>query len=112
MDYNLDQAIGLASDRLSATWLLDSARVRALSSGSAVAIDAEPAARVAIPTEWTTLVKQDPQRARDEQVRVRAEFHKAFDQQLICAGFERGDLHSSYLLFEPQKLTGFTGFTR
>ena len=34
MDYNLDQAIGLPSDRLSATWHLDSARVRALASGS------------------------------------------------------------------------------
>ena len=103
MDYNLEQAIGMPSDRLSATWLLDSARVRALASGSPLTIDAEPAATVAIPSEWTTLVKQDPQRARDEQARVRAEFQKAFEQQLICAGFERSDQHSRYLLFEPQK---------
>src|SRR6185503_16234741 len=65
MDYNLDQAIGLPSDRLSATWLLDSARVRALASGSTAATDSEPATKVSIPSAWTALVKQDPQRARD-----------------------------------------------
>jgi hypothetical protein len=47
-------------------------------------------------------VKQDPARARDEQARVRDEFKKAFAQRLICAGFERGEKESKYLLFEPQ----------
>lgn len=101
MDYNLDQAIGLPSDRLSATWHLDSARVRALASGSPVTIDAEPAATVSIPSEWTALVKQDPQRARDEQARVRTELKKAFEQKLVCAGFKRGEGHLSYLLYDP-----------
>ena len=102
MDYNLDQAIGLPSDRLSATWHLDSARVRTLASGSPATIDAEPDATVAIPSEWTALVKQDPQRARDEQARVRAAFNKAFEQGLVCAGFERGTAQSRYLLFDRQ----------
>jgi predicted GNAT superfamily acetyltransferase len=102
MDYNLDQAIGLPSDRLSATWHLDSERVRALAAGSTARIDAVPAAMIAIPSEWTALVKQDPQRARDEQARVRTEFNKAFDQRLICAGFERGDQQSKYILFDPK----------
>ena len=101
MDYNLDQAIGLPSDRLFATWHIDSARVSALASGSPVAIDAEPLAKVSIPSEWTALVKQDPQRARDEQTRARAEFKRAFEQGLVCAGFERGAEQSHYLLFEP-----------
>ena len=103
MDYNLEQALGLPSDRLSATWLLDSERVRALAAGSAPAIDAQPAATVAIPSEWTALVKQDPQRALNEQARVRAEFKNAFEQQLICAGFERGGQYSRYLLFDRQQ---------
>ena len=47
----------------------------------------------------------DPQRARDEQARVRAEFMKAFDQGLVCAGFERETEHSSYLLFDRHKVT-------
>ena len=104
MDYNLDQAVGLPSDRLSATWHLDSARVRALASGATVAIDAEPAATVSIPAEWTALVRQNPQRARDEQARVRAEFNAAFERNLICAGLERGDVHSSYLLYDLNDL--------
>ena len=104
MDYNLDQAIGLPSDRLSATWHLDSSRVRALASGSAVTIDPEPATTVAIPSEWTSLVKQDPQRARDEQARVRAEFNKALEQGLVCAGFERGTEQSRYLFFDRQEV--------
>ena len=105
MDYNLEQEAGIPSDRLSATWLLDSERVRALASGSPVKIDAAPAATIAIPSEWTALVKQDAERARDEQARVKAEFKQAFEQQLICAGFERNYQHSKYLLFDRQQLT-------
>jgi predicted GNAT superfamily acetyltransferase len=104
MDYNLEQALGLPSDRLFATWRLDSARVHALANGSAAAIDAEPAARVEIPSNWTTLVKQDPQRARAEQARVRAEFKNAFAQEFVCAGFERGTETSRYLLFTRQEI--------
>ncbi len=104
MDYNLDQAIGLPSDRLSATWRLDSERVRALASGSAVTMDKEPATIVAIPSEWTSLVKHDPQRARDEQARVRAEFTRAFEDDLVCAGFERGTEQSQYLFFDRQEV--------
>lgn len=104
MDYNPDRAIGLPSDRLSATWQIDSDRVRALASGSKMARDAEPAATIAIPSEWTALVQQDPERARDEQARVSAEFKTAFDRQLICAGFERGEQQSRYLLFEAHSI--------
>jgi predicted GNAT superfamily acetyltransferase len=101
MDYNLDQAIGLPSDRLSATWQIDSTRVRALASGSPVTIDGEPAATVSIPSEWTTLVKQDPQRARDEQARVGAALKRAFEQGLVCAGFSR---EAGYLLFDRHEI--------
>lgn len=104
MDYNLDQAIGLPSDRLFGTWHLNSARVRALAGGGPAALAAEPASRVTIPTEWSALVKQDPPRARVEQARVRAELKNAFEHQLICAGFERGERQSSYLLFQARQL--------
>lgn len=103
-DYNSDQALGMPSDRLFATWHIDSARVRALASGSPMPIDAEPVATVAIPVDWSSLLKQDPQRARDEQARVKAEFNKAFEQKLICAGLERGTDQSRYLLFDPREI--------
>ena len=99
--YGDDKNTGLESDRLFATWNLSSERVVALSSGSSATIDTQPAATVAIPNDWGALVKNEPERARDEQARVRMEFKKAFDQKLICAGFERGPEQSRYLLFEP-----------
>ena len=94
---------GLQSDRLVARWELSSPRVVALGSGSTPAPDAKPVASVAIPAEWSTLVKRDPHRAREVQARVRNEFKELFARGLVCASFERGDEESSYLLFEPQK---------
>lgn len=107
IDYDADQTAaspGLPSDRLIATWHLSSSRVVALAAGAAAPVEAKPVATVAIPAEWNAFVKQDAARARDEQARVRAEFKKAFDQQLICAGFERGEQQSRYLLFEPKHI--------
>jgi len=103
-DYNTDavltEKVGLPSDRLIATWNLGSERVTALAGGIASPVTAKPVTSIAIPAEWTALVKQDPKRARDEQARVREEFTKAFEQRLICAGFERGEKESRYLLYE------------
>ena len=99
-DASLTEKVGLPSDRLIATWNLESARVSALANGAATPVDARPVASVAIPAEWTALVKQDPSRARDEQARVREEFKRAFAERLICAGFERGEEQSRYVLFE------------
>jgi predicted GNAT superfamily acetyltransferase len=108
VDYNADRTLaeqpGLPSDRLFATWFLSAPRVVALAAGVAAPVEARPVTTVAIPAEWAARVKQDAGRARDEQARVRSEFKKAFAQQLICAGFERGDNESRYLLFEPSSL--------
>ena len=93
---------GLQSDRLYARWDLSSPRVVALGSGLQAQVAAKPIASVAIPTDWSALVNTDPQRARDTQARVRAEFKKAFAEGLVCEAFERGDEESRYLLFGPQ----------
>ncbi|HEY2960896.1 MAG TPA: GNAT family N-acetyltransferase [Pyrinomonadaceae bacterium] len=94
---------GLQSDRLVARWELKSPRVAALASGLTPAIEVKPVASVAIPAEWSALVKRDPHRAREVQARVRTEFQQLFAKGLICAAFERGAEESSYLLFEPQR---------
>jgi predicted GNAT superfamily acetyltransferase len=103
-DYSADASIaerlGLPSDRLFATWNLDSERVRALASGAPLTSERQAVASVAIPAQWGALVKEDAQRARDEQTRVREEFQSALNRGLICAGFERGDRESRYLFFE------------
>jgi len=106
IDYDVDQSREerprLPSDRLFATWKLSSERVSRLATGVAVPVEAKPVATVAIPSQWPALVKQDPRRAIEEQARVRDEFMKLFSERLICAGFERGEEESRYLLFEQE----------
>lgn len=105
IDYNVDRSQapderpGLPSDRLFASWNLDSPRVAALAEGLEHEIEAQPVKTISIPVEWSVLVKNDAQRARDEQARVRNEFYAAFAEQLVCAGFERGAEHARYLLY-------------
>jgi len=84
---------------------LNSARVVALGEGKAHTIEAEPVKAIAVPTEWSAVVKRDAREARDMQTRVRTEFQQAFAEQLVCAGFERGEAQSRYLLFRPGDLT-------
>lgn len=109
IDYSTDPSVseklGLPSDRLFATWQIGSDRVCTLATGTAAPVNAKPVATVAIPAEWTKFLKQDPQRAIAEQTRVRDEFKQAFARKLVCAGFERGDEQSRYLLFEPSSLS-------
>jgi predicted GNAT superfamily acetyltransferase len=99
---DVEKRPGLQSDRLFALWELSSPRVVALGSGLKAEIEETPVTSIAIPTNWGALVKSDPQRARDTQARVRAEFKEAFARQLVCAAFERGDEESKYLLFGPR----------
>ncbi len=109
-DYNadpgqaLDQLPGLQSDRLFANWYLDSPRVQRLSKGEDSPVTAKPVQVVAIAAEWSALVRDDVEKARVEQVRVRAEFKDAFAKGLVCAGFERGAEQSKYLFFNRSEL--------
>ena len=95
---------GLPSDRLFASWRLNSPRVSALAEGVEHKIEAQPVRTIAIPAEWSSLIKGDVKRARDEQMRVRTEFKAAFAEQLVCAGFERGAEQSRYLLYRPESI--------
>lgn len=104
LDYDQSDRPGLPSDRLFASWRLNSPRVSALAAGLPSTIDAQPVKKIAIPTDWATVVKRNAQEARDEQARVRTEFRNAFAEQLVCAAFERGTEQSQYLLFRPEDL--------
>ncbi len=106
VDYGADQRLGLPSDRLSATWQINSTRVQALARGDESPFEGKRVAAIAIPADWNTFVKRDAERARDEQARVREEFKRAFAGKLICAGFERGQEQSSYILFEAKSNHG------
>jgi predicted GNAT superfamily acetyltransferase len=100
IDYGADERLDLPSDRLSASWKIDSARVDALGKGADAPFEGKRAGTIAVPTNWNAFRKRDAQRARDEQTRVREEFKRAFVNGLVCAGFERGPEESRYVLFE------------
>lgn len=91
---------GIDSDRLFANWQLESLHVNDLAHGSKPAMAARPVSSIAIPADWNQLLKADASRAKEEQLRVRQEFQKAFSAALVCAGFERSLEQSRYLLYE------------
>jgi predicted GNAT superfamily acetyltransferase len=92
--------LGVDSDRLFAEWELSHTKVKALSERSELETSSTPVAEIGIPPKWSELLKQDPTRARTEQLRVRAEFQQAFAQGLVCAGFQRDDARPRYLLYD------------
>jgi len=104
-DYNADptqtqdKLPGLQSDRLFANWYLDSDRVEKLSRAEESPVAVQPVSAVAIPADWSALIRNDVEKARSEQVRTRTEFKRAFAEGLVCAGFERGQEQSKYLFF-------------
>ena len=105
IDYDLPgEHTGVPSDRLFASWNLNSPRVSALSIGVPDTLKAQPAKKISIPSEWSAVLRRDAQAAIDMQARVRSEFQNAFDEQLVCAGLEREIDESRYLLYRPEDL--------
>jgi len=96
------EALGLDSDRLVAEWELDTPRVEALSLGEKPESLGEPAATVEIPADWGSLIREDGERARAEQMRVRTEFQNALARGLHCAAFERDAARPRYLFYSDK----------
>lgn len=101
---NKDPARGLDSDRLFAGWELTSSRVNKIANGGEVEVPANADAAIEIPSNWTSLVAEDAQTARREQLRVRQEFQQAFAANLICASFERTAERPRYLLYKTESI--------
>ncbi len=95
-----DQKVGLASDRLFAEWHLDSEKVQRIADGEAFVEKSEPVRQIAIPSDWSGLVRSDAKRALNEQLRVRADFQDAFERGLIGRGFVRDPSGPYFLLYE------------
>ena len=103
-DYSTSDAqsgkIGLDSDRLFAEWdLTDKKTVRLLKNENYIE-PGEIVREIEIPPDWNELVKTNPQKAVDEQRRVKQEFQTAFHENLICRGFERSETNPKYLLYK------------
>ena len=93
---------GLPTDRLLASWDLESPRVTSLLRGERPA-GVDRATLIPIPAAWNELVRQEPERARAEQQRVEKDLRAAFARGLIVTGFDKAA--SSYVLSEPRSST-------
>lgn len=94
--------IGLASDRLFCEWHLESPKVLALGAGEKYTEPGEPARRITVTPDWSSLVAADPEAALSEQTRLRAEFEAGFAEDLVCRGFVRDETAPQYLLYKKE----------
>jgi len=99
-DLKTEEARGIDSDRLLATWQLSSPRVNELIRSARASAPPGPVGAIDIPADWTNLLKQDLSAAKQEQLRVRLEFKRAFAAGFVCAGFERARDDPRYLLYK------------
>ena len=93
---------GIDSDRIIASWYLRSERVGALASGVPPPSLGPPVGTVAIPSNWAAMLRDHPEKGRQEQLRVRENFKRFLAAGLVCAGFDREAV--CYLFFERGKL--------
>ena len=101
-DYGKDAAHvplpDMDSDRLFASWELNSPRVQALSERREVSVG-EPDDIIEISNGFAALLKSDPAAAKAEALRIREEFLRAFGSGLVCRAFERDEHRPKYLLY-------------
>jgi len=90
--------LGLDSDRLFASWELRSPRVDALADGGEYSVG-QPEVTIEIPTDFSALLKSNPEAAKQESLRIREEFLRAFSAGLVCRAFERDEQRPRYLLY-------------
>jgi predicted GNAT superfamily acetyltransferase len=91
-------ASGMDSDRLFATWDLNSARVEAFSQRMDYELG-KPERRIEIPSDFSALLKSDPQTAKLEVLRVREEFLQALGEGHVCRAFDRNGERPRYLFY-------------
>lgn len=90
---------GMDSDRLFASWELNSPRVQALSERREISLG-NPDDVIEISNDFASLLKSDPAAAKAESLRIREEFLRAFAAGLVCRAFERDEKRPKYLLYK------------
>lgn len=89
---------GMDSDRLFASWDLNSPRVAALAAGLEFPLGA-PDHIIEIPANFSELLRSDPDAGKQEMLRVRKQFLKALEDGLECRAFERDSEQPRYLFY-------------
>jgi predicted GNAT superfamily acetyltransferase len=89
---------GMDSDRLFASWDLNSPRVKALAAGLEYPLGAADHV-IQIPANFSQMLKSDPVAGKREQLRVREEFLNALGEGLVCRAFQRDAERPRYLFY-------------
>jgi predicted GNAT superfamily acetyltransferase len=102
-DYSTDPAeqgsvSGLDSDRLFASWELSDQRVESFSQRRDFPLG-DPARAIEIPADFAALLKNDPDTAKREVLRVRQEFVQALGEGFVCRAFDRESSRPRYLFY-------------
>ena len=92
---------GMDSDRLFASWDLNSPRVKALAAGLEYPLGAADH-MIEIPDDFSELLKSDPEAGKREQLRVREEFLKALGEGLVCRAFRRDEARPRYVFYRDE----------
>src|SRR5262249_31814064 len=92
------RASGMDSDRLFASWELRAPRVEAFSRQAPFELG-EPERTIAIPSDFSSLLKTDPDRAKREVLRVREEFLETLANGFVCRAFDRNLESPRYLFY-------------
>lgn len=98
--YEEGEAPGIDSDRLFAEWNLKSEKVEKLAKGESFTEQGTVIRTIEIPNDWNALVKTNPQKAIEEQERIKKEFQSAFAEGLAGKSFARSETHPKYLLYK------------
>jgi predicted GNAT superfamily acetyltransferase len=89
---------GLPTDRCIAEWWVTHPRVNALLDGGTPQQRPSVEARICLPNDIDDIRANEPQRAREIQSGVSAQFVECFDRGLAVIGFERSETAGTYLL--------------
>ncbi|MFN2578469.1 MAG: GNAT family N-acetyltransferase [Pyrinomonadaceae bacterium] len=89
---------GMDSDRLFASWELNSPRVELFAQRKDSPLG-EPARAIEIPSDFSGLLKSDPETAKREVLRVRQEFLQTLSEGFVCRAFDRAPTRPRYLFY-------------
>lgn len=89
---------GLDSDRLFASWELNDQRVESFSQRQYFPLG-DPERAIEIPADFAALMKNDPDAAKREVLRVREEFVQTLGEGFVCRAFDRGSSRPRYLFY-------------
>ncbi len=89
---------GMDSDRLFASWELNGPRVESFSRREDLPLG-EPARSLEIPADFSSLLKNDPEGAKREVLRVRQEFVQTLSEGFVCRAFDREANRPRYLFY-------------